>query len=1330
MPAIDALTLPFVMPGTSVSAQQAALNSNPYFAYFGVPQTYQPLQSYEGVDQSLKTFPEALKGRSRFLERTFTLMALTQNSFLTSVILPLKYTEETHYTWSQTIFHPYLPERVPHLGVVRYVKNQTNTKTKALTRYGIGLQLEHGFMETAEGRKEYMMEIQQISQSVNENLQAEALYALMNSQTWELQRLRDLQGDSRNTISTTHVDAIIQRELDTWAYMQQNRHAWYGMNDHVARVVETYSQANFSAWIIDIRVDSFRRRVAEDQTTYAIHGPGFLEGLQQGAQHYAVEAGKVIYASRSFLNGDKPVNPLETIAQIGEYFMCADLPDMNFDKYDSSFRTQKFYDEDNDVMKDITLRQKVDHCGRFKADGTLMTFKDLRVNPALDDEEDKRRDFLHYVTPVSDELVPLSLFGQMRHEHFTVTDYRDLARTAFATLGNTSPYKLADYERAFFIIKKYLKTISEVTYDNKFEAWTALLGLWNPLAQAPNSGSNAFPGAEGNGDFQGNNYHSLNIFPDTTADFGPWVDVPPTHGTYGGFKTIQAMYTSQNAAYFRTFSRIAAAEISEAINIFDQFVAKVAAFFPGSLAAAPAWVSSNIHLPSEHDAIFENLLCRQYPSRALFIRPSIGLSNANITGLWRGTGTLDTLNTDTVATRTVASDEFDGLFPSIRAAQTSLFNSVTGDLEVLVPGENARPFIGLRIGSAAAADAVNVQRVPGVALSAKATAISTALAAINSPAAGQSGPYMDKLMLLLMTPGYTLEAAAAKAKILMLLVYVNSNNWNKGGARVIAQRYKDVIDYIESNILRTSVDTVANPQSLYRRIDNLNDTIVEFIARNPDPLVEVAAESANDILTGIDDIVADNNPTRFNARTFNDLTGYRAAPVRIGRAALLAWIDARVAGNSRFMPAGERTPNVPITDGEILKYREPNAYTEDSIRNGAYAQPQYGAGDLRNLPLIVNAKARLSRSIGAPRSKQYSSPEYSTSVRNTSSGMPSLGGETTKRSRYSSSSIDSNIVGGLVTLGNNGTPLPEFHTDNIDDELPESMKQMFRQLCASYDGEIGTQIIAFLFMFTPVTRQAFEATINYDLKHPCNYIIARPHATYRTVASIALKPGAETGNTLIGNIEVTVGDDTTVQTLRAAIRFYQAAIIYEPRNIYVVPNSMVVGYYGGLGSGFIDPSPEKYDPRVGVFGDNPDASVIVIPHPLHAIPTGRALSLSGGLVAVEPTGRVNKLASTPHKYSYETAAFTVRQYRLYNARFNDFEYTVNGPGDLAVVPNSVVFSSLAMYRDPKTGQWSAGTSNCGHWHTETVGPGMHAKRIGRESFPLSSRSLVQTVFSF
>ncbi|MFY7870141.1 MAG: hypothetical protein ACOVQN_11590 [Exiguobacterium sp.] len=1317
MASVKTLQLPFITNPPGIGTQNSRMGAEAYYAYFGMPQTQQPIRAYEGIDQTMRTFPEALRGQSVFLSNTFTLLAFTQNSFLTTAILPLKYSNDTNYTWSETVFHPYLPEQVPHLGVVRFVKSQTQTKSKALMRFGIGLTLEHGFMETEMGRQHYVMEIRQIAQAINEGLQFEALYALMNAQTWELDRLRQMQGD-HTSVQNAHVDAVIERELQTWAFIQQTRYAWFSLNDYVERAIETYSTGGFNTWIVDVRVESFRKRVAEDQTTFSIHGPGFMEAMQQGAQYYSVDSsGNVVYATRSFLVGENtPVNPLESTAQIGEMVRCVDVPDTDYSNYQSSSRDQRIYNEDADVFQTIPLASKLEHCARFKPDGSLLTFTDLRVNAtALDDLADQQRDFLHYVTP-GGELRPLSLFGQLRPAHFNTKDYQNLARTAFGELARNS-YSTADYERAFSTIIECIDRASKVPYDGRYEAWVVALTAWNTTLSAGNAGPNAFPAASGVGDIQGNKYGSLDMFPTKTDEFAlnAWTALPPTHITYGGFKTIQDMYEGSNKGYFDVFNEKVAKKIADAMPVFDDFAAKISSYFPNSLAASPMWVSPNIHTPSAHDAIFENLLARRFPSRALFVRPlnavPAGLAG-NITAL---VGTADdaALERARQAIRTTVAGNTDSLadvtiennFPTIQPSQSTLFSSVTGPLELLRSGEGARGNIGLQMN----ANDVNIVAVPGAKLSAKATAIKDDL----------KGDYLTKIQLWMMSPVNSMTAAAAKAKILLWLAFVKVGDWTPSNTKTVANRFRRVIDALDAQVFDIMDATIASTADYTAQLEvanaRLNRIILNELASAEGIYTATGADAVTTLLAEIDDIAKPRSGTLPTAgpRDYNDLQNFRAAPIRIGRTAFIGYVNTKAYKSSRFIPSSDKYVHAPMTQQELADS------SDQAIWSPMYSQAGNESSDIINLPLVKNAKARLVNGSAPRTASTFRVPEFPATVRPTN-GMPSLHGSSlSKRARQNSA-----IVGGTLSpsVGSVLMPTPELETDNIDEELPQYMKDMFRQLSVTFDGQIGTQLVSFIFMFTPVTKQALEATINYNLLHPFDYIIARPHATYRTVASIKMKPGAETGNTLIGNMQVTVGDDTTVQVIQAAVRFYQGAIIYHPENIFVVRNSMVVGYHGGLGCGFIDPDPSKYNPSIGMFGETREASIIAIAIPRHEVIDGRALSLNGKLISVDPSGRVDVLTSSPHKYTYNTAAFYIRRYRFFSVQWNEPGYTISSPGVGDIVPNLVVFSSTALYRDPKSAQWILGTSNLGHWKTHTVGAGMHNKRIGRESFLLSSHT--------
>lgn len=1275
MATLGTFQVPFLANPPSIGTSLNNLGNDSIYSYFGRPPANQPVSSYDAVNETMRTLPAALKGRSVYLERSIELLSLISNSALTSVILPLMITEDIRFLTTKWTFQPYLPDRVPHLGVVRYVKSQYDSTTHTLTRYGIGFTLEHGFMETPMGREHYIMEIRQITQAINESLQFEALYALMNAHANQLNRMKNLQGDG-STVHNSHVDNIIQRELDTWAFMQQTRYAWDRMNDFVDRSVLTYSQVGLTTWLIDIRVDSFRRRIAEDQTTFSIHGPGFLENIQEGAQFYSVDGnGNAIYAMRSFLVGDNsPVNPLERRAQIGEYFRCLDLKDTNYDKYTSALRTQQFFSEDADGFVDICLADKLKHCHRFNDDGSVKSFDDLD-NIVVGDDEEMANDFLHFRRN-NGEIKPMSMFGQLRQEHFNPNDYKNMARTVYAALKRISSYKRKHYERAFSVIGECLRVMGDISYSESYENWVALLREWNPNTASINTGMNTIEGVpSGNGDVLGNEFHSLDMFPRGTApvDSVGW-SLPPTHGTYGGFKTIEKLYKEKNQNFLAFFGDKYTSMIAKVMPVYDAFVQNIDNFFPKCLLLSPAYASTNIHNPMPHDTLFENLLARNHPSRAIHMRTAgIDVSRLGV----------DTTGRD-----------IEGRLRALQNALSTLTRDVTGPLEVLQTGLERRGRIQLAIGSDA--DQLNVRQVPGSTISNNARALGAAL---------DDAGRLNELKVWMMIPSSTLEMAKAKAKVLMLLslvkVRVDRNTYAPISA--IVPRFVAVLNAIAAIVNVADPDeTVATLQpKIAAASQQFTDLINAQVSDNANDFAPNIQAAIPRLLQSIEEVEDESVFDTSSAEI-------RVAPIRIGRTAFLQWMTSGDAATSNFVPAERRDPRRYDTSTNIS--------SEDPITDPAYAQVGGPSSDVLNLPVRFNAKLR-ENGVSAPRSRAYRSASLGIpAASRRSTGMLNFHAQNAaKRARY-----DSKIVGGSVSEKVELiVAASEYVTDNIDEEFPQHMRNTFSDIAMLNSGSMCDQIAAMAFMFTPITKQAMAATISHNLLHPFDYLITRPHATYVTVTSIKLRPGAQTGNTAIGNIQVHVGDDTTTGVHTASIKHYQGVIIREPKYIYALNNSMVVGYEGGLGAGFIDPDPSKYNPKLGIFGDSPQASIIVIATPLHEVYDSKAFSLDGQLVSTTATGETNLLASSSRKYSYNTAAF-------YNSLWNFTQFKTNvplaslaAPNKMTIRPNLVVFKSTALYRDQISGQYDKGTVNLGHWRPSSVGVGAHRARIGQDSFHLS-----------
>lgn len=1268
MATLSAFQVPFLANPPTITAPNNNLGNDSIYAYFGRPPANQPVSSYDAVNETMRTLPAALKGRSVYLEKSIELLSMISNAVLTTTILPLMITEDIRFMTSKWTFQPYLPTRVPHLGVVRYVKSQYDTTTHTLTRYGIGFTLEHGFMETPMGREHYITEIRQITQAINESLQFEALYALMNAHANQLNRMKNLQGDS-STVHNSHVDNIIQRELDTWAFMQQRRYAWNCMNDFVDRSVLTYSTTGLTTWLIDIRVDSFRRHVAEDQTTYSIHGPGFLANIQEGAQFYSVDGkGNAIYAMRSFLVGDNsPINPLERLAQIGEYFRCSDLKDTDYDKYKSALRTQQFFSEDADGFVDICLYDKLKHCHRFNKDGSVKSYNDLDNVLNLNDDNEMGEDFLHF-RGRNKEIRPMTLFGQLRPEHFTTKDYKDLARTVYASLKRNSSYKRKHFETAFAAITDCLRVIGNTNYSQEYEEWARLLTEWNPRVSSANVGMNSFEGSMlGAGDIQGNEFNSLDMFPRGSEEIASvgW-SLPPTHGTYGGFKTIEKLYNEKNQNFLNFFGEKYASKIAEAMPVFDQFVQNLENYFPKCMLLSPMYASTNIHNPTAHDTLFENLLARNYPSRAIHLRTTpIDLS---------------TLGVDTTGRN------FEEQLPAIEAARRTLMERVTGKIEVL--NENLTSRIGLRVGSGNGE--LNVQLVPGQRLPNNVKNIRDAL---------NDAGLLDQLQIWMTIPSTSIDMAKAKAKVLLLLSIVRTMNDRKNEpVDDIVARFRTVLTSIGGIVnVANDDETIGSLQAkIQAASDQFTELITAQVTNNPGLFMANIQTQIAGLIDAIENVQAPSTRNLDDAEV-------RVAPIRIGRTAFIQLASQPFSGTSYIVVASRADARTVDQGGRVMF---------DPIYDPAYGQVDGPASDITNLPVFSNAILRES-SVAGRTPARPSTFNVAATTRRSTGILNFYAQDNAKRARY-----DSKLVGGSTTeKADPVAAAPDYVTDDIDQEFPVWMKKMFADLAVLNSGSLCDQFASMVFMFTPITMQSMTANIEYNLRHPFDYLVTRPHATYKTVTSIKVLPGAKTGNTAIGNVQVHVGDDTTIGVHTASIKHYQGVIIREPKYIYALNNSMVVGYEGGLGAGFIDP--KKYNPKLGVFGDTSQASIIIIATHLHEVFDSKAFSLDGQLVSTTPTGETNLLASSARKYSYNSAPF-------YNRLWNFPQYKVNiqpsslvSPNKMTIRPNLVVFKSTALYRDQISGLYDKGTVNLGHWRPESVYVGASRARIGLDTFHLS-----------
>ena len=569
--------------------------NNPFGIGYSSPLVPRAPASYENLASDAWTAPmsSALLDPAS-IEVTIEEILLTANSFLIQTILPLQVTDKLQQRWTKFVFKPYLPNKMPYFSVARFVKGETESREAALVRVGLGFTLEQNFMASRLGQIFYLQHMKQISQGFLEQLQADAIIALLDADMWSndaIARRRDINGK----VFVEQAKTIMEREVNLWNYMQKTDNAWAQLNLWVDTRIAYYTNEKLNTWIIDHRIDGHRKHVPRDQTDYYLFGPGNQNNIRDGIQYFSRdELGNAVYCTRGYRIDDRPeFNPLENLQQTGEYYVGLDLPTTDYSIYTTRDRSLSIYNEDLDAMSTVTLPMMIENCQRFNSKGDLLATNQLPKNTS-GDVQDLDQDFLYH--KINGTVVPKTFFGQLESAHFNEADKQNLGESVCTALKmNMTSAQIGT------MLKELLSCVSVI-----FNTLPGTIATWN------NAVSNSTTSPES---FQLNDTNINGIVELNWA-------LPITHATYRGFKEIEKQANTPNSALSlrQAFSSKYIDIIQKNMPLFDSYVQMLDSMFPGCALLHPSGAGVNISKPTMYDVAFENVFRREYP----FIPISIG----------------------------------------------------------------------------------------------------------------------------------------------------------------------------------------------------------------------------------------------------------------------------------------------------------------------------------------------------------------------------------------------------------------------------------------------------------------------------------------------------------------------------------------------------------------------------------------------------------------------------------------------------------------------------------------------------------------------------------
>lgn len=1276
----------------SISVATTSANETPYGGFLGPMNNNLPIQPWENRRTSLFTMPaNFIMNPQNNIANTYTLTMLTANNFLVNYIFPMQVSDQLTFSKTQMIFGPYLPDQVPHLGIVRFVKARMQSSTQTLIRYGLGFQMEHEFMKTPAGVTAHLMHYKQIANAFIEHLQLQVINAILTVDDWERNRLQQLRGMAGASYDK-QVDKIMEREKDFWAYVQQtDANAWTLLDNAVEEMHGIYSPQPLTTWIVDHRVPGYCKHTA-DQTEYALYGPGNQLNVRSGIEYFQTDVkGNRIYSTRSFLNDGEIFNALERVAQIGGYHLCADRPNLNYTSlYSSSDRSVRIPSEDTDSMVELTLDKFVLNCQRFTPGGMLKTTRDLNYQETAGSSLE--HDFLYH--KIGGSIVPRAFWGQLNPEHFNGTDQQRLAQTVLASMSTVNNRK--GILQAIRNLHTCMKIMHDQSMDNVFNA---LPGVLNIAGISTFTNDNTRSPAMAN-----NNFGSLNWTISDDEKLPKAIGhLPPFYGTYGGFKTLQSTYrevgpVGQNLrAKFSTFHL---QMIADSMDAFEEFVDVLDKSFPGSALLNPNWASPAIQNATKYDVAFQNLVGRQFPSYPLYLQSAQDHGDTN---------------------RGLQAFEY-ALLEVVKVAASIPQN----EMHKLVAGA-----FGGNITSAAQQE---IRKQTSMA-----PAFISALQAVD----GNTDIYFYGLCFLRLT---------------WLII-------DRNQTAALIEAFKRTDSRIQSHLTTISVanrfETLFfDTAQRFRRAFVENPSLLAF-ANAVSMVVSIATLGVSRSRVDERGMPLALTPLTIGARAYQEFV----RTIRDGEWSATVG-DFRI-GVGRYDTYASFRKNTRDAK-QVQSLNEHLALLSKYMRADPQSDP---SSNIQNMPVLLNAAYHVNPG-SAPlpakgaeeeererdeflrRRRQEASRIFEDDDREVFSSRMNAKKARVRRTFESGGGDgdggDDDSRRGAVFDGNSYEQFmsssaagvsrsersPFFNplqgifnvldATDIDKEVTPHFQHNFALACSRLGNQPEMLWIVLAWLFTPITEQSLMASYTHHYYHPVNYIIARPHNTYKATTGVKLIPGSETGQSYIAHVNVEIGNDPTVQTMNVAMRAYTGAGVNKSENIFIAPNIMVTEYVMGGGTAMMNP--EDYDPANAIYGRTKSASLIFMMTPRN-VPLPLVFSLTGTLSWTDPQG-VSTVVRSGTRYSYPSAPFYNRIWGFKRFEANNSRRPVllgNKPSQ-AFIPNDVMFLDYTEYLDQhsKTPIW--GVAPHGHWRPHLIGAGKQRQRLGKD--PVTPDNALMNVKTF
>ena len=331
--------------------------------------------------------PDVLKGPNYFMQdRVDGLITDATNSPFTTVILPYLYNDEPDgkLKWTVHNFDEGLASRVPYEAAARTLTQSQEKFKSYLTRHGLAITMEHNFMMSEAGRRNFGYQLQQLVGSIQKTNNLHVHVALLRAPSY----MRKVREKYYRDLITMEDD--IRQYVNMFGFLQKNTNGLDILIEDGKQLLRGWGGKDPNFLLINSKL-TFQLQMNPERTQYITQGPDGVRRLAQGPDIRSYRGINIVHShSFSLEEGSQPRDLLRRRVRVAEFYLLPDcattpLPPVAAAMSDLSRHTLhdaaaadrpmaecskgtvRLYDESSDSFISIKYEKIAEQCRRFIA---------------------------------------------------------------------------------------------------------------------------------------------------------------------------------------------------------------------------------------------------------------------------------------------------------------------------------------------------------------------------------------------------------------------------------------------------------------------------------------------------------------------------------------------------------------------------------------------------------------------------------------------------------------------------------------------------------------------------------------------------------------------------------------------------------------------------------------------------------------------------------------------------------------------------------------------------------------------------------------------------